>query len=289
MMLRYFGVLLLAATLVAAGPISKTLPSQPPPASAGEQSGPVQKPAAADKNDGKQYERATNDRPLIVETYAAPDGETKARQEAEYQEHKAADETARKVGIASIIVGAVQAIALVITFWIIAFVASRQLRAYIYGDIEKFTEFKIGGRMEAHLTWINGGQTPARDFEARGTIFYSAIPLPDNLTINLHPDSRKQKHSKIAVFPNSPQTTRTSNARQEIPPNLIADIRAKKITVYIYSEVTYRDMFWRRHKTQICKFIEPVGLIKVLDAVEGKPVNLEDIKVIWADSLNHFT
>lgn len=48
-------------------------------------------------------------------------------------------------------------------------------------------------------------------------------------------------------------------------------------------------MFWRRHKTQICKFIEPVGLIKVLDAVEGKPVNLEDIKVIWADSLNHFT
>ena len=109
--------------------------------------------------------------------------QSEANQDAYYQLSRSADEHAVAIGVATIIVGFVQAVALVVTFLIIAFVAVRQLRAYIYpGQIL----VKFLGFTEPMIITIdirNSGTTPAKNLEFSGSVFLETFPLEDNTIV----------------------------------------------------------------------------------------------------------
>jgi len=87
-------------------------------------------PKAGSKTLAKNARTSANGAPAL-NTPNTKDSEQKTEWQDDYQQREATAKDARVIGVTSIVVGALQTIALFVTFLIIAFVAVRQLRAYV--------------------------------------------------------------------------------------------------------------------------------------------------------------
>lgn len=267
-------------------------PSQRPPTSAREQSGPIQNPADTGNHNSSPDNRGTEKRPLVVEAHSAPESEAEASKDAEYQERKTADEAARNIGVASIVVGALQTIALFITFMIIAYVAVRQLRAYVYPNVF-LSEFSLTEPIEFCVVMKNCGATPARDFECHGTAFIGALPLADTRKIpDPHPERSDQRHSKAALFPGLEQTVSFACVDALIAPIQEELIRKNpKAAIYVAGEARYRDIFGFKRTTNFCVHIASDDAAKLVQMCRRKMEipDGKEIGFVYSHILNKFT
>lgn len=114
--------------------------------------------------------RAPRSRPhTAIKNQAAAD------QDAYYQQRRFADEHVVKLGISTIIVAILQALSASITFFVIAFVAVRQLSSYVYPEQILINSFDCTDPMVITIDIWNIGTTPAKNTEIHGSLFADKI------------------------------------------------------------------------------------------------------------------
>jgi hypothetical protein len=247
-MLRVGTLVVLAVFLAAAVPIPKERPLQPPIPSAGELISQNQSPATNDAQKASEDQRGTDKTPFVIKIQNSQKSQREADQDPEYQERKAADERIAHLMWLGIIVGALQTVALFVTFMVIAFVATRQLRAYVLIEIARVDPI-AGHRIPvAHVKIKNFGQTPARKLRANIRVeFGDYPPLPEtDLKISLGDSSRP-------LAPNDTFSLEKLYTRA-LDPSEVSAVIANRKAIFVIGKITYDDIFHCPHTTTIYLF-----------------------------------
>jgi hypothetical protein len=105
------------------------------------------------------------------------------------------------LGIATVVIGFVQAVAASITFIVIAFVAINQLRAYVYPGQILVNFYNFAHPMVVTIDIRNSGATPAKNAETIGSVFVEKIPLDDNFIIRTSTEQSSARHSVLPLYP----------------------------------------------------------------------------------------
>jgi hypothetical protein len=241
---------------------------------AGELVGQNQTPSTNNAQKAAEDQRGTEKAPLVVKVQNPTKTQREAEQDPDYRQRKAADDRIARLTIVGIIVGAAQAVALFITFCVIAFVAIRQLRAYVFIETAQICAADVDGKIiqppaliaegtrpVSAILFKNFGQTPARGFTFHGagialaawpfdpTNWTPATPPTGSTVETLGPGATRKK------FDIPPEAVPVLNAR------IIEDLRKGDRAIFVYGEVRYRDVFGLRRYTKYRLFIGgPTGL-----------------------------
>jgi len=168
-------------------------------------------------------------------------------------------------------VGFLQTIALVVTFLIIAYVAVRQLRAYVTPRVVRLEKFSLTEPIKIVLSFKNMGQTPAKDFEGSGAVFFGQLPLDQTEPIETPQEPSGGVHSRLAIYPQAEQIITMDSEGQGIPSPIPAELIAEfkktppKVAIYVSGYARYRDVFGFRREAQLCYFVAPEDAVKLLD------------------------
>jgi hypothetical protein len=244
--------------------------SHPPPHADVPKSSDEQSPTAKDKKQSETDQRGTDISPLIVKIQNPNEAQQKANQEAENNERRLADKDMFKIGVASIIVGAAQAIFLFITFLVIAYVGVFQLRAYINPTLRKIQKFSLTERIIISIKLKNDGETPAHAMEVQAVIFVGALPLADDA--KLHEPKEPEglgRHSTMTLFSRG-ETIIDVVADDVLTPIEITALKAKIWVIYIAGEVRYKDVFrFFKRTSQFCVYVDPDSAVELIGSEEG--------------------
>jgi hypothetical protein len=265
--------------------------SQEPSPTAAPEGQPEKTPPKDGQQQSQTNQRGTDESPLVVKVQNTKKTQTEAEQEPEYQQRRAADRDAFNIGIAAIVVGALQTVALFVTFLIISSVGIRQLRAWVQPESMTIRKFSLTEPIIIAINFKNTGATPARDFHTHGVVWVGALPLPDNSKMakpNEHPIGR---HSRGALFPG---VVRTSDYVSDdiLTPEITKALKEPnpKRAIYVAAEAFYRDVFSRRRMTQVCWYLHREDAAIMIAAEESNAV-INEMRVRFASAhvLNRFT
>jgi len=193
-------------------------------------------------------------------------------------------------GFWTVVVGAAQTFALIITFMVMAFVAVQQLRAYVYPSIKDVKKFSLTEPIEITVELKNAGVTPARNCECFGVVFFQALPLPDDATWEAPPvEPDILRHSKRAIYPQGRYTV-DCDAPDLLTAPIIGELRAGRAAIYVAGEAHYRDIFGFKRRSEFCSYIDPPHAILLIDDKKGKSVKIPSkINFVSAHIMNRFT
>jgi len=286
------GALIIVAALLAASPLyaaqsvsQRPIPIAVPPSSA--EQGPSGKQNEASGND-----QGTSQRPLVVETHSAPQSEAEAEKDATYQQQRTAGEDARRLSVTTLIVGVLQTLALFATVFMTAYVAVRQLRAYVYPGAAIVRRFNFTKSVVIALDIRNAGQTPARDFECHGSVFITVLPLADD--VGMPPPIENPltgRHSKAAVYPNIP-TNIEFDGPDFLTPEIIAELLkpSPEKAIYFAGQAHYRDIFGIKRTSQFCRYIDSEDVVALITLVQkGEEAKIPEVRFVTTHVLNDFT
>ncbi len=294
-MLKIATLILIAVTATVPTPGAKRA-SQPPVPSRTEQSSPVQQPSKGGQQNTSENARTSANGAPALNTPNTKDSEQKTEWQDDYQQREATAKDARVIGVTSIVVGALQTIALFVTFLIIAFVAVRQLRAYVSvnpkrADLIETKPFTISitktGNWIADFEVKNVGQTPA--FKVIGEGFLDILPEPLPERFPFHYPVNKLIKSETVLFPqqtvNIVARTHTPFSRQQI-----ADIQRDDSgkALYGYGIVNYRDAFGFNRKTRYSVVIAQLDMMVAIASARG-PYKMDVVTVSLTASHNDAT
>jgi hypothetical protein len=204
------------------------------------------KPSAHVQQTTKHREPASGANPTRSEQPQEPDKATepcKAGEDKRFSDlcaqWKAADasKNAADYSFWTIIVSSVGTGLLIWTLWETRETSRRELRAYIM--VDSASAILDEGGFKAVIKWLNCGQTPAHDVRVSTMLDISSCPdfkkLPPLHDGNIHMGGGKgfksQENLSILEF-------QGRNAAVE--------------SVWFYARVTYRDLFKRKRRTDIC-------------------------------------
>jgi hypothetical protein len=224
------------------------------------------------KNDAQKTpddQRGTDKSPFIVKIQNPTKTQREAEQEPEYQYRKAADERIIHLTKIGIIVGALQTVALFITFFVIAFVGVRQLRAYVFTELDESDHptFKPGSEVIIPIRARNRGQTPAYrvsqwvDIEIFPEPFTGEFPTPVITTptsfLDLGPTGQFLIMAQIA---------------RPLTGDELAGLQNGTMRIYVFGEIRYRDAFAFRRGSRQPRFTK--FRYQVHHAPNGAPIGL---------------
>lgn len=266
------------AAILAAAVLALSAPSRPPI--------PKPRPDTIHVQQAGQSQRRTDEAPLVVQPKNTRETQAGADQD---KEQRAADDMFW-LGVGQLVVGVGQTIALVVTFLIIAYVAVRQLRAYVYPDVSGLRAFSLASPIEVGIVWKNFGQTPARNFEANGVVWIDRFPLADDVKIN-RPKERDiaERNSRAALYPG--METRADYASTGVPVSeaVIKAIIAKQLAIYVVAEASYRDVFGITRRSQLCRYIHCDDAAELIRAeLDNAELRDFEVRFIAAHVLNDF-
>ena len=115
--------------------------------------------------------------------------------------------------------------------------ATRQLRAYVCVNAAKM-EFVKPGVPQAYVEMKNCGQTPAYDVRGWIHTWFAEFPLKENMP-NAPDDFSR---SKDTLAPGR-KSTYASGLNPPIPDHFLAILGTTKFTMYVYGEISYKDIF----------------------------------------------
>lgn len=115
--------------------------------------------------------------------------------------------------------------------------ATRQLRAYVCVNAARM-QFMKPGVPRVYVELKNCGQTPA--YEVRGWVhtWFTEYPLKEVLPNAPHSLSK----GKDTLAPGR-RSTYASGEKPPIPPQYLSILGTPKFTMYVYGEVSYKDIF----------------------------------------------
>jgi hypothetical protein len=181
------------------------------------------------------------------------------------------------IGIWTLIFGALQTIALFITFMIMAYVGVRQLRAYISPGVNGIKKFSLTDPIEITITLKNAGQTPARECVSSGVVFVATLPLDDDSKM---PEPAEPagilRHSKSGIYPQG-ELTFDCESIDLLNSTIIDGLRTGKAAIYVAGEVRYKDMFNINRRSEFCWFIDPKHASLLIDESRGRNVTVPPI------------
>lgn len=183
-------------------------------------------------------------KPLVVKL-ASPSSDAEAEQDADYRERKNTDQWLVWWAGFAVIVEIIQAFGIIASFSIAAFVAIRQLRAYVVVSALPLTQFAVGQNIKASFFVENVGATPAYDlFHLSGVqvIFVGpGIDPPEFPARSWRDASRLNSKRFLLAKPSSiEKASHTILTQQEFDAVTDANPTAR---VMIYGAVYYRDIF----------------------------------------------
>jgi hypothetical protein len=118
--------------------------------------------------------------------------------------------------------------------------AERQLRAYIGIEKGSVTNLDGEGAVEATLSFLNAGKTPAYKLHSWGGMSVRAYPGP----VEIPPPARDPSLTRESLVLPHGCFFRTESG--DIPSHIKADIIAGRATLFVYGEVHYLDAFDRK-------------------------------------------
>lgn len=253
-MLKHWGALILAATLVAAAPIPSPRPSQPPPPSLRKVTSDQQQKANGGPKSGNADQRGTHDMPLVVKVLSTPQRDKEAADEAGY-----AKEDATNNGHLLVVTCALAILAFL--QWIAmtwqAILTRRALdesnrqhrisnRAFVFFTrMESHKIFNNANEIVGYVgvpMWKNSGNTPSKG--ARVSANWTRVPgdLPNDFGYDL------PAFGPISV---GPQMEVGNPNSLDLPADLARSSRQDQI--YIWGRVEYADILGGKNRfTRFC-------------------------------------
>jgi hypothetical protein len=158
-----------------------------------------------------------------------------------------------KIATISIIVGFLQFVALIATYWIMRNTARRQLRAYVFPHtIGVYEGSVMDPPQPAHtnepgvvIEFKNCGQTPAYRFISWAEI---AVIEPINEDKLVVPEAAERFSLSL---PPGGTSTKSLWLRRKLTAQEIADIQANVRAIYVYGRIEYWDVYKKKHFTNI--------------------------------------
>lgn len=237
------------------------------------------------KNDSPQNQRGTDQWPLFIKMVPSPNAKDEAAQAKKDKEEQMAAN--RRAEITTyFIAGAttIQAIALIITIIVMIWVAIRQLRAYVFVDtIDMFNIIPPPPKIEippgawvyqpnsgplAFIVIKNSGNTPAHGVLNWGEIYFKEFPLTSDL-----PYGDRNAPGLIKTKFDMPPGGKTSKAiriAQPLSDNEVAQLRSGTHAIYVYGDIIYKDVFYRKRSTSFRFFINGIiGFTHLSNTMSG--------------------
>jgi hypothetical protein len=256
---------LVAIAFAAAYSGSRSEPQQPPQQTMwGVEHHSISRPPSNQKQQPEFEQTQPYVLPFTIRIENSPTSKAEAEKDASYQEREWADNSIYNVGFWSIIVGAIQAVALVVTFGVVAFVGIRQLRAYVYPAV-RLKKFSLTVPCEVTIAAKNAGQTPARDVEIQGVVFIDRLPLPDHYTAPEPKEHPSGRHSKSTLYPGS-EIFADLISVDILRPHAVARLTALPIQTGMFAagSIHYRDIFGFKRVTTFCWFVESQDMLALI-------------------------
>src|SRR5579863_9747074 len=176
--------------------------------------------------------------------------------------------------VGTLIFSGLQTLALFATFFIMAYVAVRQLRAYVCPRINGIKHFSLTEPIEITIALKNAGQTPAKDCETTGVIFVGTLPLDEKSTM---PEPDNLRHSKSVIYPQGELTFDCESIDLLNNNTMIDGLRAGSAAIYVAGKVRYKDMFNCKRHTEFCWYIHPAHARLLIDDERGRDVTVPSI------------
>jgi hypothetical protein len=223
--------------------------SQPPTPSARVSVGEEQKKAELSDHERQQDQRGAEDSPLVIKEQYTEKRDREAKEETYTRDRAATEKRVAVLTLWGIIVGAIQAGALIITFVVIAFVAVRQLRAYVLIQMSEIRHLEDGQPVVAVITFKNFGQTPARNCEHIGRITAAEFPFRAEPAVSY--EDEMEGASRGLMGPGGLFVARDMfEGNGPIDPSWLREVREQKSAVYVHGMIRYRDVFGQRRYTK---------------------------------------
>jgi hypothetical protein len=159
-----------------------------------------------------------------------------------------------------------------------AYVAVRQLRAYVFPRVKGIKNFSLTEPIEITVAVKNAGQTPARECETSGVVFVAALPLDDDAKM---PEPAEPpgilRHGKGGIYPQEELTIDCESIDLLNNSAIIDGLRTGKAAIYIAGEARYKDMFNCKRRSKFCWYIDPNHARLLIDNEQGRTVALPPI------------
>jgi hypothetical protein len=160
-----------------------------------------------------------------------------------------------KIAVIASVVAFLQFLALIATVRVMRQTARSQLRAYVMVDIARIDDLKVGGKLKAHLTFKNSGQTPARELTHWCAMGFDEFPLSGTIKTPDGDDPPPRPLAPQGVLHTWADEKRTLN--QETMDALAGGSHA----VYVIGQIRYIDAFGVKRETDFLMFAGgPVGV-----------------------------
>jgi hypothetical protein len=175
------------------------------------------------------------------------------------------------------VLSALQTVALFVTFFIMAYVAIRQLRAYVFPRVKGMKTFSLTEPIDITIGIKNAGQTPARECESSGVVFIGALPLDDNTKMPEPGEAPGNlKHGKAGIYPQEEMFI-DCECIDSLNDGIIEALRIGRAAIYVAGEARYKDMFNFRRRSEFCWYIDPAHTRLLIDDAQGRQVTLPPI------------
>jgi hypothetical protein len=176
--------------------------------------------------------------------------------------------------VGTLIFSGLQTLALFFALSITAYVAVRQLRAYVYPRFKNIKTFSLTEPIEITVELKNAGQTPAKDCETTGVVFVGSLPLDDN---SIMPEPDRRRHGRGVIYPQSEITFDCESIDLLNNNTMIDGLRAGSAAIYVAGKVSYKDMFNCKRHTEFCWYIDPAHARLLIDHERGRDVTVPSI------------
>jgi hypothetical protein len=214
------------------------------------------------------YQRGTQDAPVVIKVLPAEEDKTKAAKEGQKARDQATmDHVTIGGNVVMALFTAIVAGFTVGLWWIGRDTRIRQLRAYIGAHQVGIMGLEDDKPIGVGFAFINHGLTPAQKFNLIGIIDLLPYPLPDNYKLVSAP-SRPQQDG--VIFPDEKDAA-TGKANpmigwvwQRNP--ITRDEKASLLkpnpthTIYAHGAATYVDAFKIKRRTDFCFFMNPASI-----------------------------
>jgi hypothetical protein len=152
-----------------------------------------------------------------------------------------------KIAVIASVVAFLQFLALIATVAVMRRTAQRQLRAYVGVVRGELINIDGDDPIEATVIVKNSGQTPAREVVMWGGMAVRGFPLRDPINPPEKGPPRAQTLAAGAEFYKTEKSFKT--AKGEITPAHPQMLKEGTISIYVYGEITYRDVFKKKRHT----------------------------------------
>jgi hypothetical protein len=149
------------------------------------------------------------------------------------------------------IVALLQFFALVGTVFVLIWTARRQLRAYVFVSSAKIIHGIEDDRIpEAHVVIKNSGQTPAYKLTNVSGLAFDKYPAPPSLTLTVPDrDYLSLVRTRMDLGPGN-ETSPVTLAKRPLTAMGKISLTAGASAIWVYGEIRYRDVFWRKQWTK---------------------------------------